>query len=216
VIRRPTRAPLAVLLVVLWGLCACQADGSAAPSIPPDSDTQPALGAWSPAQSGLIAATGDPAVMPSTPGFSPGVLYVSRVYVDQTRAAHTAQAAVITAGAGISHAFIGVYDPAGGRLLASTGDVSAALSTEGVLQAPLTSELAAQPRNKELWLVLLIGGMAKSPTVIGGREYGSNLGLTGDYRLWTSSGSTFTSLPAAIPPLKVPSHGSIPFLAVGP
>jgi hypothetical protein len=174
------------------------------------------MGAWSPAQSGLIAATGDPMVMPSTPGFSAGVLYVSRVYVDQTRAAHTAQLAVITAGEGISHAFIGVYDPAGGRLLASTADLSSSLSTAGVLQAPLTSEMAAQPRNKELWLVLLIGGLTKSPTVIGGREYGSNLGLTGDYRLWTSAGSTFTALPAAIPQLKVPAHGSIPFIAVGP
>ncbi|MCU1682746.1 MAG: hypothetical protein JWQ81_3485 [Amycolatopsis sp.] len=174
------------------------------------------MGAWSPAQSGLIAATGDPMVMPSTPGFSSGVLYVSRVYVDQTRAAHTAQLAVITAGEGISHAFIGVYDPAGGRLLASTADLSSSLGTAGVLQAPLTSEMAAQQRNKELWLVLLIGGMTKSPTFIGGREYGSNLGLTGDYRLWTSTGSTFTALPSAIPQLKVPAHGSIPFIAVGP
>jgi hypothetical protein len=55
------------------------------------------------------------------PRFSPGVLFVNRVYVDQNRAAHTTQLAVITAGEGISDAFIGVYDPPDGKLLASTG-----------------------------------------------------------------------------------------------
>lgn len=209
------RAWLAILsVVVLLGLTACSTDSAAPPSVSPQSP--PDMGAWSPSQSGLIAATGDPAVMPSTPGFGAGVLYVSRVYVDQTRAAHTAQLAVITAGEGVTNSFVGVYDPSGGRLLASTADISASLKTAGIVQAPLTPEVAAQPKNKELWLVLLIGGMTKSPAVIGGREYGSNLGLTGDYRLWTSAGSTFTALPPTIPELKVPAHGSIPFVAIGP
>jgi hypothetical protein len=70
--------------------------------------------------------------------------------------------------------------------------------------------------NKELWIVLLIGGMTKTPTFIGGREYGSNLGLTGDYRLWVSADDHFTALLATMPKLKVPAHGSIPFVAVGP
>ena len=33
------------------------------------------MGGWTPAQLHLVAATGDPAVMSSTPGFSPGALY---------------------------------------------------------------------------------------------------------------------------------------------
>jgi hypothetical protein len=71
------------------------------------------------------------------------VLFVNRVYVDQNRAAHTTQLAVITAGEGISDAFIGVYDPPDGKLLASTGDFSATLQNAGIVRPRLTRELDA-------------------------------------------------------------------------
>lgn len=216
-IRTVTYKSLALLLAVVLGLFACSAEGPASTvNAPRTGNPDARTGGWSPAQLGLIAATGDPAIMPSTPGFSPGVLYVNRVYVDQTGPGHVAHLAVITAGTGITNAFIGVYDPATGKLLASTADISQPLQNAGDVRSPLTSELAAQPINKELWIVLLIGGMAKTPTVIGGREYGSNLGLTEDYRLWVSDDDRFTALPAAMPKLKAPDHSSIPFVAVGP
>jgi len=209
-----TRTLLALVLTAAVGLSACSAAGTAPTATPAASEAR--MGAWSPSQLGLVAATGDPAVMPSTPGFSPGILYVSRVYVDQARASRVAHLAVIAPGEGITNAFVGVYDPGAGKLLAATGDLSGPLQAGGIVDAPFTKELPAEPMNKELWLVLLIGGMTKSPTMIGGREYGTNLGLTSDYRLWVSASDKFTALPEAIPELKVPVHGSIPFVAIGP
>jgi hypothetical protein len=109
-----------------------------------------------------------------------------------------------------------VYDPQSHRLLAATGDVSAALMTSAALRLPLTSMIPAQAVDKELWIAVLIGKMTKSPGVIGGREYGTNLGLTDDLRLWISARSDYTALPAAAPDLKAPQHSSIPFVAIGP
>ena len=207
---------MTVLFALVLGLSACSSSVGSGPIIPPESDSASArMGAWSPSQLNLIAATGDPAVMPSTPGFSPGVLYVNRVYVDQNRAAHNARLAVITPGEGISNAFIGVYDPSDDRLLTKTADLSQSLQQPGIIQADLTPELPAQPLNKKLWIVLMIGGMAKTPTVIGGREYGTNLGLNSDYRLWVSDANNLTALPTTLPRLKPPEHGSIPFIAIG-
>jgi len=203
-----------MLVALALGLSACSSGASVPTSLSDTGSSSVRMGAWSPSQLDLIAATGDPAVMPSTPGFSPGVLYVNRVYVDQNRAAHAAQLAVITAGEGISNAFIGVYDPSDDKLLATTADLSQSLQKPGIIRADLTTEIPAQPMNKKLWIVLLIGGMTKPPTVIGGREYGSNLGLTGDYRLWVSDANNLTSFPVTMPKLKVPEHGSIPFVAI--
>lgn len=154
--------------------------------------------------------------MPSTPGFSAGVIYVNRVYVDQPLACNDAFLAVVNPGAGISQAYLGVYDPRSRKLLAKTGDVSASLMTSAALRLPLTSMIPAQEVNKELWIAVLIGRMTKSPGVIGGREYGTNIGLTDDLRLWISARSDYTALPAAAPELKAPQHSSIPFVAIGP
>ncbi|WP_163508253.1 hypothetical protein [Fodinicola acaciae] len=172
--------------------------------------------AWTPARLGLVAATGDPAVMPSTPGFSAGVIYLNRVYVDQQQACNDAFIAVVNPGVGISQAYLGVYDPQSRRLLSATGDVSASLQTSAALRLPLTSMVPAQPVNKELWIAVLIGRMARSPGVIGGREYGTNLGLTDDLRLWISDRSDYTALPATAPAVKAPQHSSIPFVGIGP
>jgi hypothetical protein len=203
----------APLLAALLVTSACSGDS---PALPSPGPAPVRTGAWSPSQLGLVAATGDPATMPSTPGVSPGVLYVNRVYADQSVPTKSAYTAVITGGEGLTNSYLGVYDPATGQLLASTADVSAALQTSGAPKLPLTSAVPAEPVGKELWIVLLVGGMTKSPALVGGREYGTNLGQSGDYRLWTSSANNHTSLPAAIPELRAPAHGSIPFVAIGP
>lgn len=171
---------------------------------------------WNSTQLGMIAATGDPATMPGTPGIGKGLIYLSRVYVDQNTEANVALTAVITPGTGLTDSYLGVYDADTGKLLASTGDISSQLETAGTLRATLTTPLPAQPVNKELWLAVLIGGATKPPAVVGDREYGTNLNQTSDFRLWVSTRNDFTSLPSVAPAKKQAQNSSIPFLAIAP
>jgi hypothetical protein len=200
------------LLVLALGLAACS---STPPASAPAPVPVPHKASWSPSQLNLIAATGDPAIMPSTPGVSAGVLYLNRVYVDTSAPARTAYTAVITPGTGLKNAYLGVYDPDSGRRLAVTADISAQLSKPGTVAVRFTAPLPAQPVNKELWLALVIGTMTTTPTVIGDREYGTNFNLSKDLRLWVSAEHTYTALPLNIPKLQAPTHSSIPFLAIG-
>lgn len=189
-------------------------------SSPPPQAAPPApvtnKSGWNSTQLGMVAATGDPATMPGTPGIGKGIIYLSRVYVDQNTQAGTALSAVITPGVGLANAYLGVYDPDTGKLLASTGDIASQFQTAGTVRAPFTTPLPAQAVNKELWLAVLIGGLTKPPTVVGDREYGTNLNLTSDFRLWVSTKDNYTTLPATAPPKKEAQNSSIPFLAIGP
>jgi hypothetical protein len=204
----------ALLLPLLLALAACSA--APAPSVAPPTVAPQHKADWSPSQLDLIAATGDPATMPGTPGISVGVIYLNRVYVDTSAPARSALTAVITPGAGIADAYLGVYDADTGQRLAVTGDISGQLEKAGTLSVRFDHPLAAQPVNKELWLALLIGRMTSTPTVIGDREYGTNFNLSKDLRLWVSADHTYTALPARIPRIQAPTHSSIPFLAIGP
>ncbi|HEX4224618.1 MAG TPA: hypothetical protein VHZ97_19770 [Pseudonocardiaceae bacterium] len=185
---------------------------------PPSTPAAPVINksGWNSTQLGLVAATGDPATMPGTPGIGKGIIYLSRVYVDQNTDAGIALTAVITPGTGLIDSYLGVYDPDTGKLLASTGDISSQFETAGTLRAKFTTPLPAQTVNKELWLAVVIGGMTKPPAVVGDREYGTNLNLTSDFRLWVSSRNNYTSLPTTVPAKKEAESSSIPFLAISP
>jgi hypothetical protein len=206
----------ATLAAAVLGLTACSSDPAPTATAPTQPQVQLHKSGWDATQLGLVAATGDPATMPGTPGLAKGIIYLARVYVDQNTAADVALTAVITAGAGLSDSYIGVYDPSTGRLLASSGDISSELETPGTVRAPLTTPLPAQSVNKELWLAILIGGLDKTPTVVGDREFGTNLNLNSDFRLWVSTADTFTALPATVPAKKESLNSAIPFLAVSP
>jgi hypothetical protein len=171
---------------------------------------------WNSTQLGMVAATGDPATMPGTPGIGKGIIYLSRVYVDQNTEANTALTAVITPGTNLTDSYLGVYDADTGTLLARTGDISSQLETAGTVRARFTSPLPAQTVNKELWLAILIGGDTTPPAVVGDREYGTNLNQTGDFRLWVSTRNNFTALPDTAPAKKEAQNSAIPFLAISP
>jgi hypothetical protein len=203
-----------LLLPLLLALAACSAAPAPTATAPVVAPQHKA--AFSPSQLNLIAATGDPATMPGTPGVSAGVIYLNRVYVDTAAPARTALTAVITPGAGLANAYLGVYDADTGQRLAVTGDISAQLEKAGTLSVRFTTPLAAQPVNKELWLALVIGAYTSTPTLIGDREYGTNFNLTKDLRLWVSADHGYTALPTRIPRIQAPTHSSIPFLAIGP
>lgn len=206
-IKRLTAVALAALAVT-----ACSSPPPAStPAVPVINKS-----GWNSTQLGLVAATGDPATMPGTPGIGKGIIYLSRVYVDQNVDAGTALAAVITPGTGLTNSYLGVYDPDTGKLLANTGDISTQLETTGTVRAQFSTPLPAQAVNKELWLAIVIGGMTKPPAVVGDREYGTNLNLTSDFRLWVSTKNDYTSLPATAPPKKQAQNSAIPFLAIAP
>jgi hypothetical protein len=206
-----------ILGITIAAIAAIAITGCAS-STPPSAPPAPVINksGWNSTQLGLIAATGDPATMPGTPGLGKGIVYLSRVYVDQNTDASTALAAVITPGTDLTNTYLGVYDPDTGKLLASTDDVSSQFETAGTVRARFATPLPGQTVNKELWLAVLVGGMTKSPAVVGDREYGTNLNLTSDFRLWVSTRNNYTSLPTEVPPKKEAQNSSIPFLAVGP
>jgi hypothetical protein len=201
---------VAALAVLTIAGCSSPTPPSAPP--PPVVDKS----GWNSTQLGLVAATGDPATMPGTPGIGKGIIYLSRVYVDKATEAGTALTAVISPGTDLTNAYLGVYDPDTGKLLASTGDIAGQLGTAGTVRATFATPLPAQAINKELWLAFLIGGMTKSPTLVGDREYGTNLNLNSDFRLWVSTKNNYAALPAIAPPKKEAENSSIPFVAISP
>ena len=205
---------LAAALSAVAVLAVAGCSSAPAPSAPPPPVINKS--GWNSTQLGLIAATGDPATMPGTPGIGKGIIYFSRVYIDQHAAATVALTAVITPGADLTDSYLGVYDPDTGTLLASTADISSQLETAGTVRAKFTSPLPAQAVNKELWLAVVIGGESKPPAVVGDREYGTNLNLTSDFRLWVSSKDNYTQLPDTAPPRKQAQNSAIPFLAISP
>jgi len=174
----------------------------------------------------LIAATGDPSTMPGTPAITSGRPYLHRTYIDQALPANSMTCDIISltgTAPTVSNAFMGVYDAASGLLLAQTGDLSASITplaaAGGIINAALTSQLAALPVNHEIYLAFLatLGGTAPVLSLIGGRQFGTNQTMTSDARLFTnSSGSSLTALPQALPALTQTAGFSQLFLGVGP
>lgn len=202
---------ITAVAVLAVALTAC------ASTSPPAAPTQVInKSGWNSTQLGMVAATGDPATMPGTPGIGKGIIYLSRVYVDQNTEANAALTAVITPGTGLTDCYLGVYDADTGKLLARTGDIAGQLETAGNLRARFTAPLPGQTVNKELWLAVLVGSETKPPAVVGDREYGTNLNQNSDFRLWVSTRNNYTSLPDTAPAKKQAQNSSIPFLAISP
>lgn len=164
----------------------------------------------------LVAQTCDAEVIPASPGLSAGFIYFCRVYVDQSLAANNAYMGITVAASGAANSYIGVYNPSTGALLSQSADVSSQMNTAVLLQAPI-STLPAQAVNTELWLAVLIGSFSTTPTLVGRFSYGTNLGMTSDYRLWMSTYGSNTYLPATAPAmLPATSSQSIPYISIGP
>lgn len=168
----------------------------------------------------LVACTGDPSTMPGSPGITSGRPYVHRVYADQSATATKMTMDMLSTGASTvaSNVFMGVYSLAG-ALLAQTADLSSsfpASSTGSIINAALTSTLAAQALNTEFYLVFLGTFTGTAPTVVGGRQFGTNQTMASDARLYTNtSGSTLTALPGTLPALSQTSGFTQLFLGLG-
>lgn len=188
----------------------------------PASVTAPRLSsAFSAPSIQLVACTGDPSIMPGSPSITSGRPYFHRAYVDQAVAATKMTVDLLSTGASTvaSNVFLGVYS-LGGVLLAQTADLSAsfpASSPGAIINAALTSTLAALPINTEIYLAFLGTFTGTAPTLVGGRQFGTNQTMTSDARLYTnSSGSTLSALPANLPTLAQTAGFVQLFIGLGP
>jgi hypothetical protein len=169
----------------------------------------------------LVACTGDPSTMPGSPAITSGRPYIHRVYVDQSVTATKMTMNMLSTGSTTvaSNTFMGVYNLAG-VLLAQTADLSAsfpASSPGAIINAALVAALTAQPINTEMYLAFLMTYTGTSPTVIGGRQFGTNQTMTSDPRLLTNtSGSLLSALPANLPALTQTAGFTQLFLGLAP
>ena len=62
-----------------------------------------------------------------------------------------------------------------------------------------------------------MGSSTSSPGFVGKNSFGTNLGLSSDYRLWLSNSGSFAALPANAPAMsKASTSQSIPYIGIGP
>lgn len=159
------------------------------------------------------AWTGDPELMPSTLAPAAGVIYFIRAYVDNPVTCTHMYTWVKTVGSGLSGCYFGVYQAtSGGTRLAVSADVSTSFTSTGLATIPISS-LSGLTYNQELWLAFLV--VSGTPAVLPAtRQFGSNIGMSSDYRVWKSTSGSQTSLPTSAPPMTPPALG-YQFLALG-
>jgi hypothetical protein len=150
-----------------------------------------------------------------------GTIYFCRAYIDQNVASNNVYLAQIAAGVTLTNCYVGVYQAiAGGNRLAQTADISTTLTAAPTapLTIPLTSTVSAMAINTEIWLSILIGSQGTAPTFVGLSNYGTNLGMSSDYRLWVSTATNNTSLPTTVPAITAAASNAqtIPFIGMGP
>jgi hypothetical protein len=163
---------------------------------------------------GMTAWTGDPCLFPSSLAPAVGVIYFIRAYVDNPQSSSHMYTAVKTAGSGLSGCYFGVYQAiAGGNRLGVTADISSSLTATGSVTVSLSAAVTGLTYNQELWLALLVSS-GTSPTLVATRQYGSNIGMSSDYRVWKSTTGSQTSLPTTVPAITTPSLG-YQFLGLG-
>lgn len=168
---------------------------------------------------GMVAWTGDPTAKAGTSTLTIGKCYITKVFVDQGLTVNNFYSYVGTAGAGLSNCYIGLYDGQSGNLLGKTSDISTSLTTSNAsVTASAAAPITGLTYNQELYLAVMVGsGSTTSPIFIADRQYGTNLGLTSNYRFLVSSSATLTALPSSINTGFAAALSNAPqYLAVGP
>lgn len=168
---------------------------------------------------GMAAWTIDPTLAPSNHTPTAGSIYFVRAYVDNPVSCTHIYAHVLTAGSGLSGCFLGVYQPSvGGNLLAQTADISTSFQSAADITATFasspTSTLTGLTHNQEIYLALLIGS-GTPPSMLAVRQYGTNLGMSSDYRYQKSTTTGNATLPSTVPTLSTPAAG-FEYIAIGP
>lgn len=184
---------------------------------------------WTPAVSGLIAATGDMATMPSQSGITPGRAFFVAVQVEQALTASGIAAAYVAATSGNvnTNSFISVYastgpGSTGGALLAQTADLSTTAglttTTGAFVVEPFASAATITGLKIGQWIYLSIinNYTTTGPQWISTRLFGTNLsgGSSGPNvtnsipRLYVSSG-TYTTPPSTVPALSASNTNSV-------
>lgn len=155
---------------------------------------------------GLLGWTFDPAI-PSGSTLTPaaGVLNLFRVPWTTTQTVTNIVGAVVTAGATVANAFLGIYNETG-LLLAQSADISATLQSTGTKTIPLASPTSIPATSSGfVWVGLLIGSAGTFPTFPRGGFTGNfiNLGTTAATSRAGSYSTGQTALPTPLTPASI-------------
>lgn len=163
----------------------------------------------------MLGTNGDPANVQSTPGVPSGIALYCKVFQAATGPITNIllDNIVPDTTAALTGLYVGVYDsnagtPTGtapGTLLGVSADfsptVKALPGSGGKLSVPLVTPTSSIARNHKLYYTILCSAQSVSPvmTFVGGRNYGTNQAMTGDYRLWRSTASNLSTLASTAP-----------------
>ncbi|MFA5004321.1 MAG: hypothetical protein WC498_03545 [Candidatus Saccharimonadales bacterium] len=138
-------------------------------------------GAWHPADNGFIGASFDPAGMSTAyASLSAGLLQIMAVKVPAGKAITNVVAFVGTAGSGLTagtSCLAAVYDGTGTRLGVSSDQATAWQST-GLMAMALTAPVAAQTKNRTVYVALIAAGTTLPQFGYNGGNATGSLGLS--------------------------------------
>jgi hypothetical protein len=162
-------------------------------------DTSSAVSSPVPVDHGLIAWTQDPAtVNPSGVALSSGALALSKVFIRNTKTAANFWYAVTNVGAGLSGAYVGLYNSSG-TLIDQSPDQSTAMTSTGTKQAAMGVSHSLTPG--WYWVAFLVSAGTTMPTVARGTNAilgMGNVNLTAATYRFGAYGSGLTSLPGSL------------------
>lgn len=187
-------------------------------------------------QTGAVAATADPTMVPSQGPPTTARPIFMPVTVEAATAAAKIWTAYVADTAGTAPTlptatFMAVYDATTGVLLGQTGDLSSLFTAVqatviGTINAPGTSTPTPITFTKGQKIVIMLlmsytGATASAPQILATRLFGANVQGAGGITprvLVNTSGSTFTTVPTAIAPavggIAIQASNSNPIFAV--
>lgn len=170
-------------------------------------------GAWVPADNGLVACDADPLLAASTLLLpSAGVTYVRKMKVAVDSPITNVLVVVSSAGAGLSNAYLGVFDSAGAQL-GTSADVSTTLQSTGFKTVALTSPTTSRSAGSEIYAAVVVGAGTTMPTFRAFAASGAAMGIsTPSKTRWGSIGSGLTALQSSFNPAGVASLSSASIL----
>lgn len=170
---------------------------------------------WTPADSNLLLATGDPMALTSTAITIAGTLYLMKLPVRYLVKISSLWFLVTTIGAGTSTtSFVGLYSSAG-ALLSGSSDISTPLKTLAPAQCNLTTPQTLAG-GTFVWAALLTNLGTTQPTLLKGLTATGNLpnvGLTAASYRWAINGTGLSALPGTITPASNSSTNMLTFWA---
>lgn len=165
---------------------------------------------------GYAALSEDVGQAPSSSNYTVGRVFVGPMTVDNPIACQTMYCATVTTpGVGLANCFIGVYD-ANLNLLATSGDISAALQTATpfLIATALNQIIPKQALNAKLYWAYLVGAATTQPAMVA-NQFVATAPPSGPL-VFESNATSLTALPASLASAVTAFSARVPFMAIGP